>query len=357
EQIKEVVNNHYDLGTAKNVYEIFGGYINRSFGVYTEKDGKEFTYFIRKYIKEKQEKEVLLEHNMLIHAKKNGLDVAASPIQAINGKTFFKLTENKGEDHINWYFAVYNFLEGEDKYTWVENELSYEEYTSAAEVLATFHNSVKDFDPAGMERVEPGILELLPTLPGLFKQYTAMNVHNRFDDYFVKHLPNIIDVIDKLVVPVADAAKLPVNALQCDCHPGNMKYADNKVVGIFDFDWAKVDLRVFEIGLALVYFCSSWVSDLDGVLHLDRCKVFLEAYNRKLKELGGLTPLTEEEKHCLPLMLNAGNIYLILWCARAYYNDLTLNVYEYLAYMQHQVKCMYWVDEHKQEIVDMIREI
>ncbi|PKM81218.1 MAG: homoserine kinase [Firmicutes bacterium HGW-Firmicutes-14] len=355
QQIKEVLNNNYNLGKITEIYEIFGGYINRSFGIYSEKEGEKLEFFVRKYSKGKQEKEVLLEHNMLIHAKKNGLDIAAAPIRARNDKTYFKLTEDTGDEKLDWYFAVYEFLGGEDKYTWVENELTDEAYASSAEAIATFHNAVKDFDPNGMERVEPGILNLMPTLPKLFKEYTEMDVHNKFHSYFKNNLSRIIEIIDKLVIAEEDLVNLPVQAIQCDCHPGNMKYKDEKVVGIFDFDYAKMDLRIFEIGLALVYFCASWVEQLDGVLHLDRCKVFLEAYNKKLKELGGLPPLNVTEKRYLPEMLNAGNIYLILWCSKAYYNDLTLNPYEYFAYMEHQVTCMNWVDEHKEEIVEMIK--
>lgn len=99
------------------------------------------------------------------------------------------------------------------------------------------------------------------------------------------------------------------------------------------------------------------MDELDGVLHLDRCEVFLQAYQKKLRELGGLPPLNETEKRYLPEMLNAGNIYLIFWCLRSYYADLSLNVYEYLAYLQHQVKCMNWVEQHRQEILDMVEAI
>lgn len=356
-QIKELVENYYDIGIVTDVYEIFGGYINRSFGIYTEKDGKKHQYFVRKYKKGIEEKEIMLEHNLITCAKANGLDIAAGLIPAWNGRTFVKLTEGSEDNSQDWYFAVYEFLEGEDKYTWVENECTDEEFASAAEVLAVFHNSVRDFDPQGLERVELKILELLPTLPELFEKYAAMDIKNKFHDYYKKNLPAIIDIINKIKIPAEDVMKMPFNPIHCDFHPGNLKYRDNKVVGIFDFDWSKIDLRAFEIGLGLVYCCSSWVDELDGVLHLDRCRVFLQAYQKKLRELGGLPPLNAVEKRYLPEMLNAGNIYLIFWCLRSYYDDLSLNVYEYLAYLQHQVKCMNWVEQHRQEILDMVEKI
>lgn len=357
QQIRNVVENNYDIGRVTDVYEMFGGYINRSFAFCTEKNGEERVYFIRKYSKGKNEKEIYLEHNLLACAKKNGAKEVANTIPARDGKTFVIKAEGTGESRLDYYFAVYKFLEGEDKYNWIENEMTNGELASAAEVMATFHNAVKDFDPNGWGRQELEILDLLPALPGRFTEWAAVDVNNMFTDYYRKNLPRIIEVIGKLTVPKEDRAKLPLNPLQCDCHPGNMKFHDNKVVGVFDFDWSKVDLRVFEIGLALVYFCASWISELDGVVHLDRCKVFLTAYQKKLKELGGLSPLNETEKRYLPEMINAGNIYLILWCIRAYCDDVTLNVFEYLFYMQHQVKCMNWVDAHREEIVEMIRGI
>jgi len=356
-QLKEVIEYYYDLGRVKEVYEIFGGYVNRSFGIITEKDGVEHTVFVRKYKKEIQEKEILLEHSMIQHAKDNGFDIAAGLYAAKDGKTYVKITEGTGENAHDWYFAVYEYLEGEDKYTWVDNELTDKEYASCGELIAELHNAVRDFDPGELERVEPKILELLRILPDTFNEWAALDIKNSFHDYYVKNLPRILEVTNSIVIPEEDQAKLLLNPIHCDYHPGNLKFEDETAVGIFDFDWSKIDIRVFEIGLSLVYFCSSWLAESDGVLHLDRCKIFLEAYQRKLKELGGLPPLNETELRYMPEMLNAGNIYLIFWCLRSYYDDLSLNVYEYLAYLSHQVKCMNWVEEHREEIMEMVRSI
>ena len=86
-QLKEVIECYYDLGRVKEVYEIFGGYVNRSFGVITEKDGVENTVFVRKYKKEIQEKEIQLEHSMITWAIENGFHIAAGLYAAKDGKT------------------------------------------------------------------------------------------------------------------------------------------------------------------------------------------------------------------------------------------------------------------------------
>jgi len=354
-QLKEVIENYYDLGKVLDVYEIFGGYVNRSFGVITEKDGEKHNYFVRKYKKGVQPKEILLEHNLITCAKQNGLEIAAGLFPAKDGSTFIKITEGTGDKAQDWYFAVYEYLEGEDKYTWVDNELTDKEYASSAEVIATFHNAVKDFDPGDFERVEPKILDLLRELPDTFKKWAALDIKNVFQDYYVKNLPRILEVMNSIVIPEEDQKELIMCPIHCDYHPGNLKFENEQAVGIFDFDWSKIDIRVFEIGLSLAYFCESWVGERDGVLNLHSCRVFLEAYQRKLKELGGLPPLNETELRYMPEMINAGNIYLIFWCLRSYYDDLSLNAYEYLAYLTHQVKAMNWVEEHRDEIMEMVR--
>jgi homoserine kinase type II len=133
-------------------------------------------------------------------------------------------------------------------------------------------------------------------------------------------------------------------------------------VGIFDFDWAKIDLRLFDVCFGMVYSCCAW-EDLpdgstDGDLRLHVCELFLKGYQAKLKELGGLEPLNETELKYFPMMIEAANCYLINWCLSAYYEDVeNLNVYEYLAYLTHQVKMMHWIVVHKDDLAKIAASI
>lgn len=356
-QIVEIVEANYDLGKVIDVYEIFGGYINRSFGIYTVKDGQRYEYFVRKYKKDITEKEIKFEHSLINFAIANGLDIAAGVIPARDGKTYVKTVEGTDGNERDQYFAVYEFLHGEDKYTWDNPTCTDEEYASSAEVLATFHNAARNFDPQGLERIEPKIMELLPTLPELYKKFATRDLSTKFHKYYLKSLDSILEVIDRTRIPEEDLAKMIYNPIHCDYHPGNLKYANNKAVGIFDFDWSKIDLRLFDVCLALAYFCSSWEDQLDGTLLLDKCAIFLKAYQNRLKELGGLAPLTELELKHMPTMLAAANLYLINWDVTAYYAGTDLNDYEYLAYLQHNVRLMRWIEDHKPEIAEMAKTI
>ncbi len=129
------------------------------------------------------------------------------------------------------FFGVFRLLEGEDKYTWVENRLTDKEYDSAARVLAQFHHSAFDFDPGDLAREQPPIMEFVPTLAGTFKECAAQATGTAFDDHFVGKLPAILDVIAKGVEVESQLSGLPVTPVHCDYHPGNLKWVDEQGVG------------------------------------------------------------------------------------------------------------------------------
>lgn len=355
-QILEAVSD-YDLGTVTDVYEIFGGYVNRSFGIFTEKDGEKHEYFLRKYKYGITEKEILFEHSLIEFSIKNGLNIAANLVRSKDGQTFVKRSEGINGNRQDIYFAVYQYLAGEDKYTWDNPTLNDMEYASAAEILATFHNASRNFDPKGLERIEPKIMEFLPTLPDIYKGFAQREMNTKFHQYYLSNVDEILEAIEKSQIPEEMVAKMPYSPCHNDFHPGNLKYINNTVVGIFDFDWSKIDLRLFDVCLAIAYCCSSWQDEKDGTLLIDKCAIFLKAYQKKLSMLGGLEPLNEVEINYLPTMVAAANIYLINWDVTAYYTGTNLNDYEYLAYLQHNVRLMKWIENHKNEILAMSKSI
>ncbi|KGK83247.1 aminoglycoside phosphotransferase [Desulfosporosinus sp. HMP52] len=355
-QILEVLKS-YDLGIVTAIYEIFGGYVNRSFGIYTEKDGVKSEYFVRKYKYGITPTEILFEHSMIDYSIAHGLDIAAGLIRTRDGASFVKKTEGSNENATDIYFAIYEFLKGEDLYTWDTPNLNDDEYASAAGVLATFHNAARDFDPQGLERIEPKIMEFLPTLPEKYKALAQTEIDTKFHRYYTSKLDSILAVIETSQISQEVLNKMPLTPCHNDFHAGNLKYINSKVVGIFDFDWSKIDRRLFDVTLAMAYCCSSWQDEKDGVLLLDKCSIFLKAYQQKLVELKGLEPLNEVEIEYLPTMIAAANMYLINWDVTAYYAGTDLNEYEYIAYLQHNVRLMNWIENHKTEIAEMAKSV
>lgn len=359
-RVVEIVENEYDFGKVNEVFEIFGGYVNRSFGIRAEKNGKTQEYFIRKYKSGVQAKEIEFEHELITFSKEHGFDIAAGIIPAADGRGFIKI-ENPiivGEDSNIEYYAIYEYLEGEDKYTWLTPYCTDKEFASMAEIMATFHNSTRDFDPKGLERVELKILDFVDTLPNIFKGYAAKDCDNIFHEFFNKKLNAIIEVIEKNKIDKCVAEKMPYNPTHNDYHPGNVKFRDEQVVGIFDFDWSKIELRLFDVCLGMVYTCCYWEDREEDKMRLDKCEIFLNAYEQRMHKLKGLTGFTKEEKASMKNMIAFANVYLINWCTDAFYNNMeTNNDYEYLAYLKHQIKLMDWIEDNEAAIMEMVSKL
>jgi homoserine kinase type II len=123
------------------------------------------------------------------------------------------------------------------------------------------------------------------------------------------------------------------------------------VAGIFDFDWSKMDLRLFDVALAVIYFCSRWDDGHDGELRGDKCRLFLGAYQHQLQRLQGLEPLSAAEQKLLPTMLDIANIYLIHWEVSRCLETADADDYEYLAFLKHNIRLMHWLETHRDTVV------
>ena len=347
EQIFEIVKKHYDIGQVEDVYEIFGGYINRSFGLVIQTDKGSTDYFLRKYKQGIAVDEVLFEHALINHCIARGLTIAARVIANRQGSTYVKPSSSRS------LFAVYEYLKGEDKYTWDNPVLNDHEYVSAAKMFASFHSAAGDFDPKGLQRMEAKILDLLPKFSAGFQGFAQTAAGGKFHRYFQDKLKHILEAINNTRFDETEIAGMPMIPIHCDYHPGNLKFENNQVVGIFDFDWSKVDLRLFDVCLALAYFCSSWEDEHDGEMLPEKCILFLITYQEQIRRMGDMEPLNEIEIKNLPAMLAAANLYLINWIVTTYYRDPDLNDSEYLAYLKHTVRLMQWIEHHEDDIVQM----
>jgi homoserine kinase type II len=351
QQLVELMEELYDLGRVQEVYEIFGGYVNRSYGLVVQRGGIRKDYFLRKYKPGIAEHEIKFEHALITHCAARGFTLAARVIANRQGATYIKPAKGKS------FFAVYEFLEGEDKYTWNNPNLNDEEFVSASKMLATFHTAAMGFDPWQFHRAEPPVRDLLPTLSAEFKKYASTRRNSKFNSFFSSHLKNILASIDHTRITEADASQMPVCPIHCDFHPGNLKYENNRVVGIFDFDWSKIDLRLFDVCMAVDYFCCSWDEKNDGDLRLEKAALFLNAYQDQLHQTDGMKPLNAVEIKNLPGMLTAANLCIINWIVSTFHADDDLNDHEYLAYLKHSVRLMYSIAQHRNTMSQIAAEL
>jgi homoserine kinase type II len=142
----------------------------------------------------------------------------------------------------------------------------------------------------------------------------------------------------------------PEIVIHCDYHPGNLKFEGEQIVGIFDFDWSKIDLRCFDFALASWYFFTGWTGDEDGVMRLGDFRLFFNVYQDSLSVFPNFDPLTQEEIDHLGMMISAANLYVMSWTLRDFYAK-DVEVIEYLGYLRHSINFINWYENIGLELI------
>ena len=349
------VLSHYDLGELADLERNERGFVNTAFAIETTKGSVRRRYFLRKYRRGIQERELQFEHSLIDHLVSSRACPVAHIYKTREGGSYFHGFEGP-DDTQGAFYAIFDFLPGEDRYTWVGPDCSRRELESSAVVLAEFHSAASGFAPRG-RRVEPRILELLPAIAAAWAACPGNSKDTAFDAYLEDHLEQVERDIGATLAALKepDARRLPETVIHCDYHPGNLKFQGDQVTGLFDFDWSKRDLRSFDVGLATWYFCTSWEGAQDGQLRLEEAGVFLRAYQSQLRGKAGLGPLSPAEIRYLPDLINAGNLYVLNWTILDFYAK-EVDPQEYLVYLKHSVNFTSWFESAgtRQELEKML---
>lgn len=362
QQIKGLVEDTYKLGTLDKVYEIFGGYVNRSFGVeMTDPQGQAIDYFVRKYRTTATDEDIKVEHSLVTYAIEKGMDVAAGVIPLPSGKTFTKVEEEVDGETVVYPFAIYRYLYGDDTYDWLNTNMTPEEDYNLGKLQAKFHNFTNGFDPG--EKAEPQIYEFLDVKKEHFihcPDGLPIPERDRYIILYKSFLDEELGYCDKARKGLEDSGmigKAPKTPCHCDYHPGNVKWQDGDCIGIFDFDWSKLDYRLFDICFGLVYTVSAWEAQQDGNLHMDRVKTYLQGYNDYLKNEGTLTTITPEEVKAFPYMMLSACVYLFNWVTDYFNFWEDYNEYEWYYYLAHIMRISRFVDGHAKELEEIINSV
>lgn len=357
--IRQIMEEKYDLGRLTRVKEIFGGYCNKSYAVWMSTDDQTRRLFLRLYNPNVIESEILFEHALLNYLRSNGFTLAAAIIPCRDNTTLIYTPPPEDHPGEKALWALFEFLEGEDKYSWTQTDLTDNEFISAAEILAHLHHAGHGFEkPPGADRAQPRIMEFIPTFKSKFSIYRDQAGDRQCDRRCDRLLTDNIESIGKSLdhaLAYADRfegmQELPIH---CDYHPGNLKYRDQKGVGLFDFDWSKVDYRLFDVALALVYFTSIW-DERKAELREDKFILFLRTYNEACRRFTRINPLTDQEKNNLVPMLGIANLYVLNWDLVDFYEGTELDDDEYCSYVYHNIGLMHWISQHEDELQTWIK--
>lgn len=356
-QIIEVVETEFGIGFVSRIEQLYGGYTNLSFSVSTYKDGRTHKIFFRKYWKGVPTNTIEFEHALLDHVIGRGARSVAGLIRSRDGRGYVRRVELVDGKEQEYYFAAFQFIEGCDKYSWTRNDLNDAECASAGGVLAELHNASSDFSAGALALPREPVGRILSKLAGTFGACAAVP-DGKLLRYFLQNLPALLCVTQRCEAALSLATNIPSIGIHGDFHPGNQKYFADRVVGMFDFDRANIDLRIFDVAMAIIYFCTIWGGASDGQMRLGKLATFLKAYQLRTgaAPLGAMSPA--ELRH-FPDMLAAANLTLVKWVTvdNFFSNGSTCDEEEYLSYLRHHIRLMRWIEGRQKEISQALKAL
>jgi len=345
-----LLEENYDLGKVRRVEQILGGYCNKSYAVWMSADDRTQRYFLRLYQPQAVEGEILFEHALLNHLRKNGFSLAAAIIPCRNGATTVRTPAPENHRGSCALWALFEFLDGEDKYSWTDTNLTDKEFISAANALARLHDCGHGFiKPPKADRVQPPIMTFILTFQPVFSAFLEQAGNRRCDRLFRSNFDPICRALNAAAALDARLQGMQKMPIHCDYHPGNLKYRDEKCVGIFDFDWSKIDYRLFDVALALVYFTSTWDEAAAG-LRPDKFSLFLRSYNDACRGFINIGPLTQQEQRCLVPMLSIANLYVLNWDLVDFYSASEPDDDKFYSFFDHNIGLMHWIASHQADL-------
>ena len=349
------VLSHYDLGELVDYEVNERGFVNAAFAINTLLAGDCRRFFLRKYKRGVQEEELQFEHSLIDHLVTIGVPVAQI-LRTRAGLSYFHLQEGPADDP-GIFYTIFDYLPGEDRFTWVDPRLTGAELSASGALLARFHIASAGFTPSG-RRAEPKISELLPVIAETWFASPGRSRGTAFDATLLEHFERVRENINAAQAALAELVSQspPEIVIHCDYHPGNLKFQEQSIVGLFDFDWSKIDLRAFDVALALWYFCTAWQGAEDGHFRLEWARTFLRAYTETLAAHPAAVPLTAAEIRYLPDLINAGNLYILNWTLLDYFGK-DVDPEEYLIFLKHSLNFTLWYEriENRAALGDLLK--
>lgn len=149
-------------------------------------------------------------------------------------------------------YELFEFIEGDQHAEGAPGELR-----AAGKTLARLHLSAARFQPP-VDKSWPRFHDP-KDLPGWLEPLVR---EASGEDAVV--LREALELAVKLAERLPDETywSLPQTVVQGDYHPGNLKFRDGRVVGVFDWDWASRQPRMVDMADGLLFFCGVRLSPL-----------------------------------------------------------------------------------------------
>lgn len=356
--ICRIIDKNYDIGRITKIERIPIGSVNESYSIWTDLSGEQKRWFLRYYVFNKPESEIDYELDLMVHLRKKGFTLNACAILTKDGRTHVQ----EPVDGQERFFAVQEWLDGEQLYDWYECCCKTKEVRSVARVAAQIHALAYDFEPKnGWNAKALPIDEYMTEVPEKLRYWIdgihRANHKEHFAQYMSGKLPDLVNWINRINPKLLNSQNLPRICIHTDLHPGNFKFIEEEVVSIFDFDWAKKDFRLYDVAFMLTTFATSWFKFDNGAHYMNKLEAMLDAYNAEMKKMDcPLGALNDAEWEMLPDMMIICNIFMLQESVRQLHDFPERNHFEYLYYMVHCINACDWIDMNHDAILKLRKD-
>lgn len=295
EQLKAMLKEHW--GVEGTITPTSARSFNDNFVV-----GGERKYMLKRYCTNRK-KNVEVEHEVL--RRISGLRVPR-PVANKHNSTLVSFGGNA--------YALYEFIEGNTKWP-VENS----EAESAGRVLAEYHENTT----GELERLHPPIYDLSSSKETI----DSLDVPETIKSGYGRHIQAITSEIEPVY------GRLPKGIVHGDYGSHNIFFEDGEVSAVLDWEWARNEALVFDVGGAMLRFASAG----NGEFVPAGAVAFLKGYE-------AVRQLEKEETRLLMQMPKVNAVYVGAWYGRR----------GSLEGMRQRLWLMDWVDEHGGEFMGKV---
>jgi len=221
---------------------------------------------------------VRFDHALFAHLRAHRLP-APEPVPDAAGEGWVQLGDA--------CYELLRYVEGEQHAPGDARELA-----EAGRLLARVHRATADFAPP-VEKPWPRFHDPALGWQGL-QALVAQARSPDADAAQVAVLERALELAGALAERLPEGAyrALPEVVVHGDYHPANLKFRQERVVGLFDWDWASRQPRMVDLADGLLFFCglraepvrAGDIWSLTAAFRLDagRARVFAGAYAREL---------------------------------------------------------------------------
>lgn len=361
QDIEDIVNRYYDLGTVVDVHKLSIGNTNFNYFVTLEKDGAQTKYFGQLFSTSKSLTDLKYELSLReYYDKHNRSEMKCGQVFATKdgGYTVRCVCSEIDRER---YFCLFTFLEGKswERDTWAYGKIWKELIRGCAKGMARYHVGAYGFVPPAecgekMSYAEE-LVNYRKVFTEIFEQRRKESDYEYYD-YFGEYQPRLLELLDKYTANyMAAKDELPTCICHIDTSPQNyLLDEDFDPVGICDLDISQERPRLYDIGWFINEGLCSFDPEKDtNSIDVDKIATLLDAYDEAIEEMGDPAPgkLTPKERDLVMDIFGLASIHCGFYYIWDYIlNDNSTNTVEYYKFWGDWTRtALEFAEEHDDE--------